>query len=613
MKQWISCRFIRIGLSMFVALVLLTHGVAAGVRASPTVQPLPPVTNSDGHFGAVEAFRTDQTSLAYHAGVKWERLTFWWSGMQAGPGQDLNPFYLPTSYIDQEHQHGVKTVVGLLISTPDWAASNPADHQASVPRNLSLPYNDPNNYWGQFVSKIVKMYAGRIDHWIIWNEPDIRPGDPNAAYYTWAGSSADYYQLLKVAYLSAHAANPNVQVLTAGVTYWTDIKQQRQQYFSRFLAHVAADPTAAAHNQYFDKVSVHLYINPDGLYTVPVYFHQLMQADGFDKKIWINEMNVIPYNDPVNANTDRSTPRDMRATLDEQASFILEGYAMGLAAGVERIEVYKMKDGDGDVVNGQALVRADYSLRPAYVAYQVAATYFSHAKSATLFTTKALREVVFDRGDQRVTAVWTAQPASLPVEVPVSGSSATVVDQYGHTQPLTASNGVYQLTLDPATMHTNQDDPQSYQVGGHPLVIVEQGTAGKPIQGIAGTTTGLADHNGANPPAASAQSAPASAQPAAPAPMTTGSCQFVLGFKTLSQLDPADVGSCTDQESHNPQNGDALQHTTNGLLVWRKVDNWTAFTNGYWTWINGPNGLARRLNTQRYSWEANSTGLPVVQ
>jgi len=49
------------------------------------------------------------------------------------------------------------------------------------------------------------------------------------------------------------------------------------------------------------------------------------------------------------------------------------------------------------------------------------------------------------------------------------------------------------------------------------------------------------------------------------------------------------------------------------LLAWRKADNWTAFTNGYWTWINGPSGLVKRLNTQRYSWEANPENLPLVQ
>ncbi|MGI8915055.1 MAG: hypothetical protein ACR2JY_14935 [Chloroflexota bacterium] len=89
-------------------------------------------------------------------------------------------------------------------------------------------------------------------------------------------------------------------------------------------------------------------------------------------------------------------------------------------------------------------------------------------------------------------------------------------------------------------------------------------------------------------------------------------CQFVLGFQTLHEIIPATVGSCLEDEQHNPANGDALQHTTGGLLVWRKADNWTAFTDGYHTWVNGPHGLEERLNTRRFAWEANVDGLPIV-
>src|SRR5579875_599290 len=81
-------------------------------------------------------------------------------------------------------------------------------------------------------------------------------------------------------------------------------------------------------------------------------------------------------------------------------------------------------------------------------------------------------------------------------------------------------------------------------------------------------------------------------------------CQYVLGFASLYALDPTDIGNCTDNQQ-SASNGDAQQTTTNGLMVWRKADNWTAFTNGFWTWINGPDGLAKRLNNQRFSWEAN--------
>jgi sortase (surface protein transpeptidase) len=91
---------------------------------------------------------------------------------------------------------------------------------------------------------------------------------------------------------------------------------------------------------------------------------------------------------------------------------------------------------------------------------------------------------------------------------------------------------------------------------------------------------------------------------------TAHNCQFVLGFQALHDLIPAEVGDCTDDESHNPANGDALQHSSGGLLVWRKADNWTAFTDGSHTWVNGPNGIQERLNTQRFSWEANPDGLP---
>ncbi len=81
-------------------------------------------------------------------------------------------------------------------------------------------------------------------------------------------------------------------------------------------------------------------------------------------------------------------------------------------------------------------------------------------------------------------------------------------------------------------------------------------------------------------------------------------CQFLLGFAALHALISTQAGVCLENENHNPKNGDGLQHTTAGLMVWRKADNWTAFTDGYHTWINGPSGLQERLNSERFPWEA---------
>lgn len=94
--------------------------------------------------------------------------------------------------------------------------------------------------------------------------------------------------------------------------------------------------------------------------------------------------------------------------------------------------------------------------------------------------------------------------------------------------------------------------------------------------------------------------------PAVAAPGTqTPSCQFVLGFATLHRLIPAIVGNCLANESHSG-NGDGLQPTEHGLLVWRKADNLTAFTDGFRTWVNGPFGIQMRLNTQRFDFEKNA-------
>ena len=58
-------------------------------------------------------------------------------------------------------------------------------------------------------------------------------------------------------------------------------------------------------------------------------------------------------------------------------------------------------------------------------------------------------------------------------------------------------------------------------------------------------------------------------------------CRFVLGFATLRDLIGSQkVGACLEDEHFNLENGNSEQRTSGGLLVWRKADNFTAFTDG---------------------------------
>lgn len=79
-------------------------------------------------------------------------------------------------------------------------------------------------------------------------------------------------------------------------------------------------------------------------------------------------------------------------------------------------------------------------------------------------------------------------------------------------------------------------------------------------------------------------------------PAEAAACELVLGFKTLHDMIPDAVGNCLANVHYDGVTGDGFQETTawhgkGGLLVWRKADNWTGFTDGYRTWVNGPQGL----------------------
>lgn len=87
--------------------------------------------------------------------------------------------------------------------------------------------------------------------------------------------------------------------------------------------------------------------------------------------------------------------------------------------------------------------------------------------------------------------------------------------------------------------------------------------------------------------------------------------EFKLGFKALAEQIPNVVGQPLENE-HWGANGDSLQRTSTGLMVWRKADNWTAFAHGAGTWIDGPCGVQMRWINERFPREAdyNPTQLP---
>jgi hypothetical protein len=473
---------------------LLLAGFPVGAQTTDP-QPLPPVANTDTRFGAVQAIFAPQ--LALNAGVRWERLIFPWNVIQPNGPNDFEQGWFTEEEINAEIARGIQ-IVGITLYTPGWAARDAQYEARSVPRNLELPIDHPQNYWAAYVKRLVAKYRGRIDTWIILNEPDIykEPDD----FRTFAGSPVEYYQILKTAYLAAKSVNPNARIVMSGFTYWWDKEAGRPQYFQRVLDAIGGDRTAAANHWYFDAVDVHTYGNPLNGYNIPTVFRRIMREKGIEKPVWIIESNVLARDDPKAPANDTS----FRATMDEQASYIIQNMALALAAGVQRYSIYKMTDEEAELGDQYwGLVRADNTLRHSYVAYQVGVRYFQHTRAAYYYwwgggsppteqeITRLLASnenrwqwpwpapvnvVVLEKEGQRVTVIWNASPQPIDVSLPAHSRAAQVVDKYGRTRPLVANDGYYELSLEPSRNNSDPRDRSLYLVGGSPWIIVEDAT-----------------------------------------------------------------------------------------------------------------------------------------
>jgi hypothetical protein len=453
----------------------------------------------DTHFGVAEGFRAPDVMNDVQAG--WERVVIPWDQVQpVGPGDFTHlGLTLPTDALNDELGRGVR-LSGVLQFTPGWAQLDPSAGLRSPPKNLYLPFDDPNNYWGRFVYQTVAHYTGQIDDWLIWNEPDIHPSDAGSGgAWTWSGSDEDFAQLMKVAYLAAKKANPRATVAFPATSYWADelSTPRRQPFYDRLLNILQHDPQAAQHNLYHDAVALNLYRSPDDVYRVHDALAGIQHKYGIDKPIWLSEANAAPTDDPLSLCPPQSRAATaIRTTLDQQANYALQTFALGAAAGYQHMELYDMRDDDSCTQPAWGLMRADGSLRPVADAARTAITYFSNFTSARFvpLTREQQRwpawpanpssyipnwqvyQVAFDRpGNERVMALWSGDGAALRVRIPKNGTSARLVSLHGFSRPLQDTAGSWTVDLPAATAHYRLDPDAYYFIGGEPVLIVEEG------------------------------------------------------------------------------------------------------------------------------------------
>jgi polysaccharide biosynthesis protein PslG len=148
--------------------------------------------------------------------------------------------------IDHARAQGL-TVIARLGLVPAWARPDPHEQETT------FNYIDPDHYddFGDFVYAFVDRYKDRVDHIIIWNEPNLsfewglRPVDARA-----------YVDLLKVAYRRAKEANPSIVVLAGALA--PTLEPEGSPSGLNDLIYLQQMYDAGA-KDYFDALAAHAY------------------------------------------------------------------------------------------------------------------------------------------------------------------------------------------------------------------------------------------------------------------------------------------------------------------------------------------------------------------
>ena len=280
------------------------HWLSGQLRPSPAAESLQPVQHAGHYPFGVNTFLQNETEpekversldLIAGAGFRWIRQEFTWEDLEVHHDDwfvDLrnneirNAWHKYDRIVELADARDIE-IIARLSNPPAWSRAAGDELGAKAPPDHLSDYGD-------YVEAVVSRYAGRIQYFQIWNEPNCceewgtRPVSPE-----------QYAELLREGYTRAKAANPDVVILTAPLAQTIEM-----DYYPGglndflFLQRLYR----AGGGDHFDILA----INDYGLWSGPtdrrmrprvinysraLYLRDIMRRNGDgEKPIWISEM-----------------------------------------------------------------------------------------------------------------------------------------------------------------------------------------------------------------------------------------------------------------------------------------------------------------------------------
>ena len=253
-----------------------------------------------------------------------------WADLEPTPGKW--DFSRLDKMVDLAMDHRVDVLLVLGI-TPRWASARPSDFcyygagRSAEPKKL--------RDWENYVRKVGSRYKGRIRHYEIWNEPNLKG--------FFSGSPELMVSLAQTAYRILKEIDPENLIVSPSSGGGNE--HDGPVWLDRYLK--------AGGGEYADIVGYHFYVIPEApelMLPLIGKIQQIMTKHGVEgKRLWNTETgwNIVGSKNPLG-----------RGILDESTSadYLVRSFLLNRSAGVSRFYWYAWDNAKMGLASDNGLV-----------------------------------------------------------------------------------------------------------------------------------------------------------------------------------------------------------------------------------------------------------------
>lgn len=397
-----------------------------------------------------------------------------WIMFMPGPDQyafdgSVKPWVVNHDKINATYAALDMDVLPYIVMTPEWETSAPADVKQN---RRSYPPKDLTKY-GEAIFQYVARYAGnKVDPSLLkttdkktglneiqavelWNEPNLNA----PSWGPFVGTMAQYFEMMRAGVEGSRKADPKLPISAAGYAGidLTVIGQLAEYHYADGKTPLdlvdivnghfysgRQDPEVSGWDPNVDRNGP-----SDSGTTYPEQLADLVAWKNLHKpsaQVWITE-------------TGNDVGGPIGLGEREQAAKLPRVTMLALAAGIDKVFIYREAGSTPTRHAGAGLLRNDGSMRPSWV------TVATMIRQLQGFNGPALRLPTTDNNtwmflwqddNRRILTAWTLGE-SRPLDINLG--KAAVVDAFGHPSDVTSTANV-QISYFPVYITLQEDTPQ---------------------------------------------------------------------------------------------------------------------------------------------------------